>query len=297
MIRATINGEKFNDVVVLRSDIGSVIREGNNENIIWTQNISNGKSLDSGTVEIFNLQDSQLLLDKKTINYQGIATTGVQETADIALVESVGGELAVVPMNIPRSSYYRDTKFQEKQISTKYYLFTDRPLYKPGDSVNFKAIVREDDDAVYSVPSGAAVVKAYLSGEENPVYEKTISFNSDGTVSGTFTLPEYRVGYYRLEIADSNATDRMYWLRTTTSFQVENFRKPEYTLESEARDVEYIKGDIINVSLQGQYFFGKPITNSEANVSVEEVSTYSNPKQLNSIDAIKNNLSYPITEE
>lgn len=292
LVRATVDGESFNDAIILRSDIGSIVREGNDEYVFWSQQISSGKSLSAGTVEVFNLQGGVNLLDSRSLSSQGIATSAIKNNADVAIFESLDGELALIPLNIPQSIYYRSTSFQEKQIGTKYYLFTDRPLYKPGDTVNFKAIVRNDDDAVYSVPTGVVNAKAYYSSGEDPIYEKSIPLTSEGTASGSFELPELRTGYYRLEISDAQASDRMYWLRTTTSFQVENFRKPEYTLESDIKIKEYIKGDTINAVVQGQYFFGEPLSEAEVDVSVGGNGSYLNPKYFSSSKIIEDHVSY-----
>ncbi len=43
------------------------------------------------------------------------------------------------------------------------YLYTDRPIYRPGQTVNFKGILRKEDDAEYSLPpDGQSLITKHL---------------------------------------------------------------------------------------------------------------------------------------
>lgn len=281
LVRATANNNEFNDAVIIRSDTGVVSKEENNQYLFWAQNITSGKHLLTGFIEVYNLEDEAKQLSSKVINGVGIATALIKEEADIALFSnSVTGETALVPLNIPQSWYYRYNRFSNKDVKSKYYLFTDRPLYKPGDTLYFKSIIREDDDAVYSIPSGTARVRIFYGYEqEDPLFEKTYPISFEGTVSGEYTLPNTaRTGVYQMEISTSTTEgdedDREYWLRTVASFNVENFRKPEYTLDSHAKNLEIIRGDKAEFRIDGAYLFGQPLAGQVIDVRLRTDNFY-----------------------
>ena len=141
------------------------------------------------------------------------------------------------------------------------YLFTDRPIYRPGQTVYFKGIVREDDDAHYSLPTGDDKVHIEISDPEGKdVFAADLSLGDLGTLDGEFGLDEEAsLGIYTIRanyLAHKEA-------RFYTTFQVAEYRKPEFQVEIETDRPEYAQGDEINVTAQATYFFGGPVANAE----------------------------------
>lgn len=271
LIRANVNNSEFNDVIIIRSNTGVVIKEENDQYLFWAQNITNGKRLTKGLVETYNLQGEAKLLNSKYLNNVGIATLPIKEEANIALVDNSFGEIAFIPLNFSSSWYYPYTPFTNKDIKTKYYLFTDRPLYRPGDRLNFKSIAREDDDGVYSIPSGYARVRIFYGYDrEEPLFEKIYPITLEGVVTGEYIIPETaRTGRYQIEISHPDKeSSREYWLRATVDFNVENYRKPEYVLDSYAKNSEIIRGDKAEFHIDGAYLFGQPLVGETVEVQL-----------------------------
>ena len=72
-------------------------------------------------------------------------------------------------------------------LADKGYIYTDRPIYKPGQTVYFKAIVRDDEDALLSVPpEGTAVTLRIRDGRDNVVQTFELTTNYFGTINGQF---------------------------------------------------------------------------------------------------------------
>lgn len=264
------------DAFILRSDFGAVAKEGDNEFIFWGQSYQTKRSITDGSIRVYNLLDGKQTINATTFNEAGISRTPISPNADIAIVERAGSK-ALIPLNLRYlNSYYGSDfwkPFDTKTSITKYFVFTDRPIYKPGDTVYFKVILRDDDDARYSIPDGivrVAVARGWVDAEaKNTVFQKTYSISGDGTVYGEFKLPEdaatdsYSLRVDRLPIVND------YWSSgSSTYFQVQYFRKPEYSIEVNTPKIEYISGDKTSFKINGRYFSGQALTGQAVKYSI-----------------------------
>ncbi|MBK9055855.1 MAG: hypothetical protein IPL78_34620 [Chloroflexi bacterium] len=102
-------------------------------------------------------------------------------------------------------------------------IYTDRPIYRPGHTVYYKAIIRRDNDAILDmIPAGTAVQVRVADSRNNTIREETLLTNSFGTINGSFTLAEgAMLGPYRLVISLGE-------YHKSQNFKVEDYRKPEY---------------------------------------------------------------------
>jgi uncharacterized protein YfaS (alpha-2-macroglobulin family) len=273
------------DAYVLRSNIGVLIQEGDNEFIFWGQNFRNKRSVTDGNVKILNLQDNQKELQTISFDAEGIAKGSLNADADIALVQQ-NDDRAIVPINLKYlNTGYSYTQFQPKSRLTRYFIFTDRPLYKPGDTVYFKAVLRDDDDARYTIPGGEASARIYSDyyyegSNVQPIFEKNFSISADGTINGQYRLPaSAKVGYHTLAVSVPNQAGRSNywnseWSSNTISFDVQFFRKPEFSIEVTTSKTELIAGDKTSFKISGTYFSGQPLLNQKVKYTVYSADFY-----------------------
>ncbi|MFA6294793.1 MAG: alpha-2-macroglobulin family protein [Candidatus Paceibacterota bacterium] len=254
---------------VVRTSIGTMAREGNKEIILWTQNIVTGKKVNSGSIEIFSLKDKPTYLSSSPIDSDGIAKTLQSVNADVGFVNSSEGQTLII-LNLP-SDYYNYQNFSTSKVNTKYLLFTDRPLYTPGDKVYFKAIIRNDDNAEYSIPTGLVTVKVYKDyNSTNLLFEKKYPISANGTISGEYSLENTaRPGTYQISVNIGETSDREWYLRTVTDFNVEYYRKPEYNLDINVEKDEFLQGENVSLHFSGKYFSGQAISGGKVKYSVK----------------------------
>jgi len=143
------------------------------------------------------------------------------------------------------------------------YFFTDRPIYRPGQTVYFKGILRNDDDAHYSLPPADTRVNVTIwDPQGTKVFEDDLDLSDMGTLDGEFTMDEeVALGSYSIE-----ATYQEQGFHA--SFQVAEYRKPEFQVTVETDRLEYVQGDEINVTAQATYFFGGPVAGAEVRYTV-----------------------------
>ena len=138
------------------------------------------------------------------------------------------------------------------------YLYTDRPIYRPGQTVYFKAILRADDDAHYSLPAGIKEVKVVVNDDQGrEIYNQKLPLSDMGTVHGELKLDEEAsLGYYGIW---AYVEDQSYY----TSFQVAEYRKPEFQVDVQTDKDAYVQNDTINVTAEATYYFGGPVANAD----------------------------------
>ncbi|HEY66563.1 MAG TPA: hypothetical protein G4O02_18595, partial [Caldilineae bacterium] len=152
------------------------------------------------------------------------------------------------------------------------YVYTDRPIYRPGQTVHWKAIVRRDDDAQYSLLEPGYPITVTIRDEfGNEVYRKTLPLSPLGTIYDDLALDEEAaLGWYRIDLQidlpDQPLDEREQHFGA--SFQVAEYRKPEYELAVETDRPEYIQGETIRATVQAKYFFGGPVQNAEVRWTV-----------------------------
>lgn len=256
---------------VFRSDYGVLVKQGNKRLIFWAQSFETKRKISGGKIKVYNLSRKKTLLEESLFDGDGIASANLNPDADLGIVE-FEGKLALVPINLRyMGSSWR--RFYSKE-TTRYFVFTDRTLYQPGDKVYFKAILRDDDDARYSLPSGTANVKIYKDWDEknNVLFEKNLSVSDKGSVYGEYQLPkDVTPGDYQLKVDTGKKASGDYYDFSGASyitFQVQYYRKPEYSLEIETDQKELITGDRLYFKLKGSYFSGQPVSGQTIKYSI-----------------------------
>lgn len=291
-------GNKKGEMLLVASNIVAQAREEGSKLVIWTADSRTGKHVTSGEVTAYQLLEKKKELEKASIDGQGIARITRSEEGDIAWIRSAG-EIAFIPLNYsshapqPVTYGWWGGKFHPYASFAKSYSFTDRMLYQPGDTVYFKSILRQDDDAVYSLSGGVAKVKVWTGWgqEEVVIFEKTMVITSVGAIDGSFVIPEdAATGYYSYSVNYGNLDRNTGWYSygpsVDTSFVVEHYRKPEFGLDVDLIDDQLIVGDNVEFEIQGTYFSGEPVRgkNVQFTVFAGTYYDYSYVSDLESID-------------
>src|SRR5438477_285767 len=135
------------------------------------------------------------------------------------------------------------------------HVYTDRPIYRPGETVQWKGVVRSDDDAQYSLPpSGETYIVTITNARGQQMSQTTMKPNEFGSFAGSFLLPsDAATGSYSLGLTDQ-VTQKFGF--AGNSFLVAEFRKPEFEVGVGASKTAYADGDTIDASATASFFFG-----------------------------------------
>ncbi|HEX9799492.1 MAG TPA: alpha-2-macroglobulin family protein [Thermoanaerobaculia bacterium] len=131
-------------------------------------------------------------------------------------------------------------------------LFTDRAIYRPGQTLYWKALLYEspDDDGEPRAAAGRAVTVRLLDASNERIVERTVTANDFGTASGTFEIPTGRLlGNWWVEIAD----------QARATIAVEEYKRPtfEVTLAPPAGEPRLNRP--VELAGEARYYFGLPV--------------------------------------
>ena len=134
------------------------------------------------------------------------------------------------------------------------YLYTDRPVYRPGDTVHYRAILRQAYDGRYT-DAGLDTVTVTWNDMNGKISEQPATVSVYGTINGDFSLPVNAApGDYSFSVA-GNGEDIS---RGTLYFQVADYRKPEINLSVEISPTTVKSGQPLTATVNAEYFFGAP---------------------------------------
>lgn len=136
----------------------------------------------------------------------------------------------------------------------RVYAYTDRPIYRPGQVVYTKAVVRADDDALYALlPTGTPVTVRLRDARDNIVSTQELATGEFGTVHAQFHLADgCTLGKYNVEFVVGEEVTRQ-------EFKVEEYRKPDYEVIVSTDRERFLKGDTIIVTVTARYYLGQPL--------------------------------------
>ncbi len=142
------------------------------------------------------------------------------------------------------------------------YIYTQQPVYRPGQEVNFKAIFRnKKGNEILNVPD-AKIEISVKSPKNKEVYTSSTETNEFGTISKGFILDEEAdLGSYTIYLKKD---DKMFY----GSFSVEEYKKPEYKVNLTTERPQYSSGDEIKAIVSADYYFGSPVKNASVQIKI-----------------------------
>jgi hypothetical protein len=156
-------------------------------------------------------------------------------------------------------------------------LFTERGIYRPGETVKLKGIVRQEAKVGTTTPAGESVDLAVDAPDGEAIYKGTATLGVFGTFSVDVKIPETsRLGTY-----DARATVR--GVTSSEMFEVAEYRPSEFKVGVESDRPSYVRGDKAGWAIHGDYLFGAPMTNASARVHVIRTQTSWMPPGLEGV--------------
>ena len=151
----------------------------------------------------------------------------------------------------------------------KGYTYTDRPVYRPGDTVHFKTIVRAQTASGYTIPQGQELSVQMRDPQNYDVmWTQTVKLSDMGTAYWNYAIPaDAKLGSYNvtMNLGDSYVDG--------TNFSVEDYKKPEYSVKVTAQTPRVLEGQPIKATIDARYYFGEPVANAKVKWVVH-TSTY-----------------------
>jgi alpha-2-macroglobulin len=142
-------------------------------------------------------------------------------------------------------------------------IFTERGIYRPGDDVQVKGIVRRELASGNQNPAGEELELSLFSPDAEQLEKQTVKLSRFGTFAAHLKVPETgHLGGWQIR-ALSSPDNEIY-----DSFDVAEYRPAEFKVGVEGERPSYVRGDSARWTAHGDYLFGAPMAKAAVRYTV-----------------------------
>ncbi len=150
--------------------------------------------------------------------------------------------------------------------------YTDRPVYRPGQKVYWRAIVTQQEQGGKQSAAPKRTVKAVIKdagGHE--LLSKQFTTNEFGTVNSELVLPaDVPLGTFSLSLEVLAGFGESVRGVGEASFRVEEYKRPEFAVSIDAPDNAVRAGETVAAKINAKYYFGSPVPNATVKYTVRK---------------------------
>ena len=215
-----------------------------------------GKPVKNAKVNIYKLpgnwRDSKLtLVESLTTNADGFTSyKKIIPNYDVFYNVELSGDNGSLLSNLPYG-YFRMSNEQETEQEI-VNIFTDRSLYRPGQTVFYKAILTQTQGGQHLLQTEKETEFILRDVNSREIYKQHLTSNEFGSVSGEFVIPQGILpGYFTIETVNGS-----------TSFRVEDYKRPTFEVTFDKIEKTYKFGDEITLNGKAESFSGIKLQNA-----------------------------------
>ncbi len=250
--------------LLVYSNYSLAAKTGHEGLLAWVSSIPDGTAAPGAVISIFDSAGQPggtLAADE-----DGLARLDSRGAAAV-LVADVAGQPAALALD---GWWYSDGNWYSLRRWTMKvapdvlgHVFTDRPIYRPGHVVHWKASLRRvTSDGFKPLATTVPVTVTIRDAAGNAIQQTTHNPDEFGSVDGQLALgDEVGLGRWRIEVRAAGRT-------VAGSFQVEEYVKPDFEVAVESDAPFYIRGQSAQLTVQADYYFGQPVAGGEVTVRV-----------------------------
>ena len=253
------------------TDVAAYVSVSRTQTLVWVNDLAtqgplagaavSGPSISETTdgtgVAVFGTPSDLVHLRQ---SYYGYTTTDVSGNI---IVKAADGRELVVPLADIFNGYqyygFREYNFQGDPSLYWRFIYTDRHLYHPGDTIHFWGLARLRENAPASQE-----ITVQLSGTDYTtgaayqtvtISQTTVSTDDIGAYIGDMSFQGVSPGFYQLQ---AQIGDQVI---SSTYLEVRDFTNPAYKIDVLPEKNALIAGDSINVLIRASFFDGTPVPN------------------------------------
>ncbi|MGC9398263.1 MAG: Ig-like domain-containing protein [Anaerolineae bacterium] len=258
------------------------LKLGATEALVWVTELRSGEPVTATEVRL--LDETATLIAAGTTDADGVARIPIERRNSLwERVAAVVGQPGAPGFGITLNQWFEGASPWNFDIAVQYgdfapyhvYLYSDRPLYRPGQMIHVRGILRAVNDARYTLTDpGREVTLSLRDPRWNVVYTTTTSLSNLGGFAESFYLsPEAPLGSYAV-IAELEDVQRTWELPLT----VAAYRKPKFEVTVTPERDEVLDGENIRALVETAYFFGNPVRDARVQWEVRAHPTTFTPQ-------------------
>ncbi len=266
MLSMEIDGVLQDQILVMLSQNTLVAKYSGKDLFVWLTNI-HGEVVPDAEIRVYTTEGSKIR--ESHTDSDGVYQTTIPNNHEPLIVVARQGKYDVTAAGVSSTwssswsywDYWRPpTPYASRHLA---YIYTDRPIYRPGQTVNYKAILRQEDDMNYSLlPINTSVQVRIKDARGNLLETALHKTNAYGSIHSSFSLTEgTALGDYTIEVdLEGNIFEG--------HFKVQEYHKPDLQINISSDATSYVQGDEITINVKAEYLFGEPV--KDAKITIHE---------------------------
>lgn len=268
-LKAAIPQGPFDTMVMIVTKSALTVKRSQNQILVWATDQTNGTVVGDMKISLVNQFDGKLA--EGQTNADGVWKQPVdlhnrgdtlfaygEKAGDITVAATAWSE-GINRYDFGLPSYYDPNQYTDYQnrVQYKQYMVFDRPIYRPGQKVYFKGVIRKDNDGAYETVGAGEKITIKVTDERNrDVYSTSLPLTSFGSYSGEFDIGrDAALGTFTVN-ADYNGS------HYGGSIQVEEYKKPEHAVTVTPAKTSYVAGETPQFTISAAYYYGAPVADA-----------------------------------
>ena len=260
------NGKRCGaQAMVQVTDLGAVWKRSKRGTFAHVFSLASGRPIASAKLRV--LDEKQKLLGEAVTDARGIALLPpieesgkwliVDHGADSHALDLTNGESEVPLYRLGVQNLEGGAEDQPSDLRS-VFLFTERGVYKPGDTVRLKGIVRDLTGDRPRAPGGEKFTVAVADAQEREVFRKDVKLSEFGSFDNDIRLPESGLGTYRITTTTGPENETV----GTMTFQVEEYRPSTFEVVIAAPPNGAGPAQLA-LPVTAKYLMGKPLAQAK----------------------------------
>ncbi|MCS6861673.1 MAG: tetratricopeptide repeat protein, partial [Abditibacteriales bacterium] len=245
--------------IVLISDLGIITKITHNDVFVFAENLRDRKPWRDATISISD--GRRVIVAGKTdgdgvFHYQFPKTQSPEpKTNEWRVLAVAHGHYASTEGNLQNVAVVAG-------LQPTAFLYTDRPLYRPGQPVHLRGIVRRVENGVYVFKKGDEFTLTIHDPHGGVIHTRQVQLNDFGTFSASLVLhDEAPLGRYRMLLTQKKAVTpeqaTAFWAEGY--FQVATYQLEKVRLTIDLPKSVYLRGEDIRGKVIAKYYYGEPL--------------------------------------
>ena len=252
--------EAFSVTPLTVTNLAYVNPNGNKSDCIVMVNRTTGKPIKGVDVQFYTLEyiPNQGSIRKEVGKGKSDASGIVRKPAGFNQV----GVIATKGKDYfdSNTTHYSNNEPENRDAYTRNEIFTDRPIYRPGQTINFKVISFDYNQmGVPSIRPNSRLEFLFIDANGQKIKNLTLLTNEWGSASGSFTIPEGRLnGYFQILCGESSK-----------SVRVEEYKRPRFEVTLDSLLDSPRLGDVIKRKGKALFYSGLALQEAQVKFQVK----------------------------
>ncbi|MHB8873529.1 MAG: alpha-2-macroglobulin family protein [Myxococcaceae bacterium] len=251
------------EALVLVTPLATLVKVTADQVLVWTVDALTGQAAGGAQVTLYTRAQS---------SYEYARHAGKSDENGLCRFELSGKPIYNVTAWASKDGGYAFARgyansYGDPAKEVLAYVLSDRPLYKPGETVGLKVFLRSRQRGPTEPVSGTELNLQVFDAQNREIRKEVLKTGAFGTAAFELKLgKDAQLGAYRFYVRGTGVNVQ----QTVGGFRVEEYKPPEYTVKVEPVGKPK-PGDPVKVKVSASFFFGGPVVNAQGRAIVTEL--------------------------